>query len=226
MKKLLVLLLALLVSSAMLAQGSRKSVNRNSFLAFQAGPSFPLGDFKSSDAKNENAGFAKTGYNIGLNYTYLLNAQAGLTAGVFYNRYPTKDVEFEIDMGDGTRTITMKMDNWQFYGITAGPALNFEVAKNINTGIRVMGGIANARTPEIKYDNSVMLYSDWGIGAVLQGGIDLRLGLGSNVYVVLNADYLYMNPQFQPTDFNDEQTEKVHQKISVLNTTAGIGIRF
>lgn len=226
MKKLLVLMLALLVSSAMLAQGSKSTVNKNSFLAFQAGPSFPMGDFKSDNSLNENAGFAKTGYNIGLNYTYLLHPQAGISAAVFYNRYPTKDVEFEIDMGDGTRTITMKMDNWQFYGITAGPVLNFELAKNISSGVRIMGGIANARTPVIEYDHSVMLHSDWGIGAVIQGGVDLRFGLGSHVYFVLNADYQYMNPAFQPTDYNDELTEKVHQKISVLQTTAGIGIRF
>lgn len=226
MKKLLVLMLALLVSSAMLAQGSRKSVNRNSFLAFHAGPSFPVGVFSSSYPSNDEAGFAKPGYTIGINYGKQFKSGAGIAATAFYNQYQTKDLVLTFDTGDGTNTVTLSMDQWYMYGAAGGPSLEFTPLKNMSTGMHVMVGLAGVRLPAFYYDDEEFTKADWGPSMVIQAGMDLKMNMGKTTFIFINGEYQYMRPQFSLLNVFSNESEKVYQKISVLHATAGIGFRF
>ncbi len=224
-------MLALLVSGALLAQDNGKAIKTTkSILAFHAGPSFPLGDFKSTNLDNEQAGFAKNGFTIDLNYGYRLSEYTGIAAAVFFNKYKAHNVEIEVDMGDELpQTIALEMDNWQFYGISAGPIFTFDLGNNIFTDLRLMGGIANAKTPTIVYDDYLAAKKDWGTAPVIQGGLSLRIGTGNSLFIFGNVDYTYMKPKFQIEyleGYEDEGPERIHQKISVLNVSGGIGFRF
>lgn len=226
MKKLLVLCLALLVSSVLTAQGSRNTVAKKSFLTFHAGPSFPLGDFSSSNPANDEAGLAKTGFTTGINYGYRINQGLGVEAAIFYNQYATNDVKMVIDLGDGTETLTMSAGAWKLYGLTLGPSLNFSPGKNMSAGIHVMGGFSSVRAPAFYLNNEMITDKDWGIGPVIQAGLNLKIDAGKQVFVFLATDYQYMRPEFNLIEIFTDESDKVYQKISVLQATAGIGFRF
>lgn len=226
MKKLLVLMLALLVSGALPAQGSKGAINRNSSLAFHAGPSFPMGVYSSSMPSTDEAGYAKTGINISMNYEYRFRNNAGIGGTVFYNQHSTRDMVLTFDFGEGTDTVTMTMDNWKMYGIALGPILNFVPAKNLTAGVHIMGGIANVQMPAFYYDNEEAVKSDWGISPVVQGGLSLKLDAGNQVFFFVNGEYQYLRPVFNMFDIWADESDKGYQKISVVNVTAGIGFRF
>ncbi|MBI3137917.1 MAG: hypothetical protein HYZ15_04965 [Sphingobacteriales bacterium] len=226
MKKMLVLILVLLVSGALPAQGSRKAFNRNSLLSLHAGPSFPMGVFSSSMPSTDEAGYARTGITVGMNYEYRFKNSAGIGGTVFYSQYNTRDLVLNFDFGEGTQTVTMTMDNWRMYGIALGPTLNFAPVKNVSAGVHIMGGIANVRMPAFYYDNEEAVKADWGISPVVQGGLDLKLDAGKQFFFFVNGEYQYMKPVFNMFDIWTDESDKGYQKIAVVNATAGIGFRF
>jgi hypothetical protein len=57
-----------------------------SLLFVSSGPSFPIGNFASTNSKDELAGFAKTGEEVVISYIYQLNQTFGLTAALFGQR--------------------------------------------------------------------------------------------------------------------------------------------
>jgi hypothetical protein len=163
MKKLLFLLIAALICTVVIAQGSKPEViERKSMLVFHRGPSFPAGDFVSHDVNMEDPGFAKTGVQFGLNYAYQFYNNAGITAAIFYNRFNLDKSDIEVHTGTG-----INADPWQFYGITAGPMLTFELTKKVLTGLRVMDGLCNVNSLAITYENDLIIKGDWKWAPVL-----------------------------------------------------------
>jgi hypothetical protein len=228
MKKLVLMAIALLVSGMLQAQEKYAKTEKKSFIALHAGPTFPVGDFNSNNTGNENAGFAKTGYTINLNYGYNFVPKAGITASVFYNSYKTH--QFSTAFLDGnTQAINLDIDHWKFYGLSAGPMLTFDLRKNIYSDIKVMGGIVNANSPKVTYNGVVMAEDDWSWAPAFQGGINVRIGTGSNLFVFGNADFMYMKPKFSYKYTNENQqlvNEDIKQKISAVNVSAGVGFNF
>ncbi len=219
MKKLLLIFVALLVSGAMMAQGSKGKMTPKSFLAFHGGPSFTIGDFNSTDENNEKAGFAKTGLNLNLNYGYLFNKNIGITAAGFYNRY-NLDKGFLHDL-PGT-----DLDHWQFYGLSVGPMFSHAINDKMAVDLRIMGGVANANTPRFTFDGELLIKEDWKMAFMFQGGLDLRINTGGNVFIFTNADYMGMQPEFKIEDITGTEVDRRHQTISVINVTGGVGIKF
>ncbi len=220
MKKVLVLMLVLLVSGAMLAQESKQTGITKSTLAFHAGLSFSMGDFKSSDFENVEAGFAKTGFTINLNYAYQFHKSAGIAASVFYNKYKLNQEKINEMFSD------VEADHWQYYGITAGPMLTFELNKSVFTDLRLMGGMANVNSPRAEEDGEIVLDEEWAWAPVLQGGINLRIDAGKNFFVFTSLDYQYTKPKFEIEPIVGVIEDRVHQKVSVLNASGGIGFKF
>ena len=226
MKKLLFLITALLLGGAAGAQGTVAKKEMRSLLTFQAGPSFPVGDFSSKSFDNEQAGFAKTGVALNLTYAYQFQQPLGVTGAVFYNRNNTKKT-ITVAMEEGP-DVALHLDHWQFYGISAGPMLSFELAPQLFTDLRVMGGIANANSPEITYEGMQIAKEDWSVTPVLQGGLNLRYNTGQRFFVYTGVDYLYLKPTFNYVyaDITEFPNQEIKQKISVLTISAGVGIRF
>ena len=232
MKKLLILVTALLVCGAIQAQGSKEKISTKSFLAFHAGPSLAVGDFNSKNYDNADAGFAKTGFTLNLSYGYQLEENFGLMASVIYNNSKLDNVaiqkamEAALEASPGSLN-GLKLDHWQWYGLTVGPALMQKLASDFYVDIRVMTGIVNANSPAIKYQGQTLVSEDWSIGVPLQAGADLRIGIGKNAFLFANVDYLYMKPKFNENyNLGEIASETIKQKISVVNLTGGLGIRF
>jgi hypothetical protein len=236
MKKLLFLMIVLLVSGAIQAQGSIVKNETKSFLAFHAGPSFPVGDFGSTNLINSNntlsnrdAGFAKTGVNVNVTYGYKVLGNLGLTASAFYNSNKLDNAAIEKEMGLSEIGISgLKLDHWKWYGLTVGPMLTHNLTPNLTADLRVMGGMANANTPKIVFESVQLVKEDWALAPVFQAGLDLRIGVSSNMFLFTNVDYFYMKPKFKMESNIDNElvTETVKQKMTVINLTGGFEIRF
>lgn len=232
MKKLLFLVTMLAISLITIAQQNGKTGEPRSFLVLHAGPSLPVEDFHSSVFTNTDAGFAKTGFNINLSYGYQLAENLGLVANGFYNNNTLdnatiqRQMENEMNLNAG-ELAGLKLDHWKWYGLTIGPAMMHNLNPKLAVDVRVMGGIANANTPRIRFENEELVSEDWAVTGVFQAGADTRIVLGNNLFVILNAEYTYMKPKFHVTsNIQETVAELVKQKISVVNVTAGLGIRF
>jgi hypothetical protein len=241
MKKLLFLMIVLLISGAMQAQGSTEKTVTKSFLVLHAGPSFPIGDFGKTNLidngtnliYNGEAGFAKTGFNVNINYGYQFVKNLGLAASVFYNNNKLNNKAF-VDQLNGVvgeeviDATGLKLDHWKWYGLTVGPMINHELTKDLTIDLRVMGGVANVNSPKATFEGFEVAKEDWAIAPVFQTGLDMRIGVGKNMFIYTGVDYLYMKPKFTLEYTIDQEmtTETAKQKMSVLNVTGGFGIRF
>jgi opacity protein-like surface antigen len=229
MKKLLMMAFALLFSGTMLAQGSKVNEDNKSFIAFHGGPSFPIGDFSSRNFNNSNAGFAKTGFNINLDYAYLFTKSIGVTASLFVNKYDINDADLNVKPAGSEGFIPVNLDHWQFYGITAGPVYSINVGKNIFTDIKVMGGVVNANAPIIKLQGQKLTKEEWKVAGIFQAGAGLKFGVGKNIFIVTNANYMHLNPTFKYTYTEvvaGQTAEEFHQKMDIISVTAGVGYNF
>jgi len=221
MKKLLLIIVALLVSGAMMAQGSKGKMTTRSFLAFHGGPSFTVGAFGSRDVNNNDAGFAKTGFNLNLQYGYHFNKSAGLTGSVLYGRY-------NLDKASLLNATTpgVNADHWQFYGVAIGPMLTHEISNKVAADLRVMVGMANANTPKFTYEGLLAIKQDWQSALLFQGGMDLRFNLAGKAFIFTNADYVWMQPEFKIESPDGTVVDRRHQNIGVINLNGGVGFRF
>lgn len=120
----------------------------------------------------------------------------------------------------------VEADHWQYYGITAGPMLTFELNKSVFTDLRLMGGMANVNSPRAEEDGEIVLDEEWAWAPVLQGGINLRIDAGKNFFVFTSLDYQYTKPKFEIEPIVGVIEDRVHQKVSVLNASGGIGFKF
>lgn len=227
MKKLLLIMIVLLVSGAINAQGSKGKLTNKSFLAFHVGPSFPMGDFGSTNFDNQNAGFAKTGYSLNLTYGYKLVQNFGLTASLFYNNNGPDNAAIEKGVSGSIETdVFGKMNHWQWVGLTAGPMITQNLGSNVEMDLRIMGGVADANFPKVFHEDTIIVNQDWSFAAIFHTGLDLRIGIGNGMFIFTNLDYQYMKPKFNLVFPDESPTIRSEQKMSVLNLTGGLGIRF
>lgn len=235
MKKLLMMAIALLLSGALLAQGSKVKGEPKSFIAFHGGPSFPMGDFGNKDmANNANAGYAKTGFALNLAYGYEIKNNFGLTASLLYNKYNVDSKKIEFTDPESHQVIPVSLDHWQFYGVTAGPMYSFKAGDKVKADLKVMGGIVNANAPLIQVLSLNVTNDAWHTAAVLEAGVNFRIDMGKKVFIMTSADYLYLDPTFKYTYTTeiagqtgiDRIAQEFHQKMNIVNVTAGIGFKF
>ncbi len=216
-------LLVFLPVFAIAQDAQEKSPEKYQYLALHVGAGFPVGDFGSNNIDNEEAGFAKTGINVGLQYVYKLGKNLGLGAGAFYNFF---NAAKSVAIPDNGGTINVRLDHWQYYGLTLGPTVTLDLDDQVSLDLRAMAGIATANAPRVNYQGNAVLKEDWSSTPVMQGGANIRVKTNNaRLYIFANADFTYLNPDFTITTFDDSYTQKVKQRMSVLNLTGGVGFR-
>lgn len=230
MKKLLIFSLVLLVSAAMQAQEKNVKTAPQSFVAFNLGPSIPVGAFGSSSVDNLDAGFATTGYHLNLTYGHQFQRNTSLVVSALYNWNSIKQGGVTLKDDASNQTITLNMDHWQFYGLAAGPMVSLNLGKKVYTDFKIMIGAVNANSPKMSYQGMDITKENWNMAAMYQGGVAVRIDAGRHLFMAAGADYLYLRPTFK-YEFSDVIGEQIRsgkfqQKMSVVNITAGLGYRF
>jgi hypothetical protein len=137
MKKNLLVLLSLFALTQLQAQDlEEKSPARTlHYLSLQLGPSLPTGDFARKDINSDEAGFAKTGLALDLNYLYQFNENIGLTASAFFNINSLTIKKIR----ELTGVSTLKTDHWQSIGLVVGPAFSYAVSDKVNADLKNYG---------------------------------------------------------------------------------------
>jgi hypothetical protein len=240
MKKLLLLMMALLVSGVMMAQKAAVKKEARHFLALRGGPAIPVGEFGGSTIGQSNfiiadkgSGFAKTGFNIDVLYGYKIDNNFGITASLFYNNHGLKnkaiqsEMENYLDVPAGTLS-NMSLDHWQWYGISAGPMLMQKLSETVSVNVNVMGGVAYVNSPRIKVVEQFEIAEDWSTAALIRGGANFQFRLNDRLHLMAGADYMYMQPKFSlsATVGNETISETGKQNMAVVNLTAGIAFKF
>jgi hypothetical protein len=193
----------------------------NHYLSLQLGPSLPTGDFTRKNIENEEAGFAKTGLAVDLNYIYHFSENIGLAASAFFNINSLAIKKIR----ELTGVSTLKTDHWQSIGLVVGPAFSYPLSNRVKADLKIMGGITSANSPDVRTNGFLLADEDWVTAALLQTGLGLRVNLGQHAFFASNIDLRYINPRFEITVTGGEQ-EIRRQQLSTLNLTCGVGVRF
>jgi len=227
MKKVFVLVAALLVCFVVTAQEKKVAKKMNSFLSFNIGPSIPISDFASNNAGNENAGYAKTGVNLNLNYDCMFEKYAGISFNALYGSHKmdqkiVKDFTGE-DIPDADVT------HYQYVGLLAGPVFTGTLSPNANINFKLLGGVARTRSPEATYQGVVYAQQDWASSFAWRINTDVRFNITDKVFLMGDLSYTQMRPDFniiiEPNESNPQILHK-EMHVSTINLNAGIGIKF
>jgi hypothetical protein len=223
MKKIVLVLLPFFVLTQTNAQDEtdKQTQTKKSYLSLQLGPSLPTGDFARKDIDNDEAGFAKTGLALDLNYIYQFNENIGLAASAFFNINSLAIKKIR----ELTGVSTLKTDHWQSIGLAVGPAFSYPFNDKVRADLKIMGGIASANSPDVRTNGFLLADEDWVAAALFQTGCGIRVDLGKNAFFASNLDFRYINPRFEITLSSGGQ-EIRRQQMSTLNLTCGVGVRF
>lgn len=221
MKKLLLVLAAVLACAVAIAQGEGLIPDTKGFIYAAGGPAIPVGDFGADDIENEEAGLAKTGFTVNLHGAYYFTPNLGVKATGFYSRFAVEN--FSGITGD------LDMGHWQYYGLTIGPLLHVPLTYSIDLTLSAEVGMSNAGSPEVTFEGTELVKDDWAATLPLRGGAAFHYVLGQKSKIILGADYLYMKPKFSISAWSEDEGwtyRDTNQKMGVLNVFAGIGISF
>jgi opacity protein-like surface antigen len=217
MKKIFVVVAALLVCFAVTAQDKKVVKEKKSAISFNMGPAIPLGDFESTDETNVNAGFAKTGFNLNLNYDYMFVKNVGFTFNFLYGYHNLhKELLIDVNFSD--------LDHYQYIGFMFGPKFTGNISPKTDVNFRVLGGVGIANSPELVIAGETWMPGDWAssFGWKIDG--DVRFNMKKNVFLMLNLGYTQMRPEYELDILPPGEIVEMH--VSVLNINAGIGFKF
>lgn len=221
MKKIIGLM-AVLLLVFMSANAQNKDVqNGFFFLSITAGPSIPVSDFASKNFDNSQAGFAKTGVDVNLDFGYQLHQYFGIVSTFLYSNN-------SLDISDFSET-GISVDHWQYYGGLAGPMLTLPINEKAKVDFKLLAGITNVNFPTFKIDGTTVSNEEWSTSFAMQFGTDLRYNVQRNLYLITKLDYNFMKPNFNISVYDPDgghESTSGEQKISAVNFSAGLAINF
>ena len=226
MKKVLVLVTTLLVCFVVAAQQGKMPTKLNS-LSFNIGPSFPISDFASNNSGNLNAGYAKTGVNVDLNYDHMFTTNVGIAFNGLYGSHKmdhkiiTDFMEMEVTGAD--------ISHYQYVGLLAGPVFNVDLAPKTDINFKLLGGVSRASSPEATFLGETYAKKDWASSFTWRLAGDFDFQLTKKVFFVAGVSYTQMRPDFKVVILpNDPATEtlRMEMHVNTLNLNAGVGFKF
>ncbi len=243
MKAKYISLVAFLFGIALTLQAEDKAKN---YLGFLAGSSFATGDFSSTGTGtlnnwNNSAGFAKTGFNVGVEGAYYFGANLGVVGTINFSdhgRFVAGDVQklgdsftdaFAVD--ESTVKTTGRYRSLTFM---AGPQLSFPF-RTLTIDIRAMGGLLTSlSTPEItvlledQTDATFTQKSSTTSAFGWMAGAGLRYALTDKLGLMFRADYISSDGvKIENTNrANNAGRLVTKQPMSWVNTTIGIAYSF
>lgn len=218
MKKILFSFLSLIVFGAMVfAQESKTEIVQRNFLIVSAGPSFPFGDFSSTDLNNTKAGMARTGFTIDLKYGHQFDEVLGLALGAVYGRH---DVD-KAFISDGSG---VSIRPWEYFGILAGPMATATLSEKTSFDLSVLSGVSFVTSPEGKLNGEVVAQKDNSTTVPLKLAGDFRFRFNTSGYLLGGVNYTYMRPKFNVTTTSGNVS--FHQNMNMVGVNVGIGFSF
>lgn len=210
MKKLLYLAMAMLLSLMVSAQDQKTKTTQKGYLGFSAGVGLPVGAFASTNTTD--GGMATTGFQATLHGGYAIVPRFGIGANIFYATYGLNTEMFNSTL--------VKLDHWQYYGITVGPYVSLVKTPKTELAIKAGFGLSTANAPVLTLENA-STNDTWATAFTAQWGADLKYQVSRDMFLMLNAEYTGMRPTFK-----DATLGEYRQNIYAVHIGAGVGFRF
>jgi hypothetical protein len=215
MKKVMILLaIALLPALQLLSQDAKPKTDKPAFLILNGGVSLPIGDFASNDINNEQAGLAKTGFNLNLQGGYHFTKSIGVTAvGVYGSN--------GVDKSSLHNVPNVEAGDWGYWGVLVGPMYTYNISPKTMFDLSAMTGFMRAHTPSIGITNVSEVKEEKATAMPLRFDGSFRFRVGSNIQIFTGCNFMFVKPTFKP-----EGTKEYSQKMQTMNFNAGIGLGF
>lgn len=192
MRKFIIILSLVVLSATVFAQSS----DRKGFIGIALGPAIPIGDFADNSLSNDNAGFAKNGFNFSpVNFGYKFGQYLGISASWFGASYSV-DVS-EVDA------------LWSYGGLMAGPMLSFPINEKLDFDLKGMIGFVSATSDLDEYEEND------GTGVAFDMGASFRYNFTEKWCLLINGDYFISNPKL----------DEGNQKMASINISLGFAYR-
>lgn len=238
MKKLLLFIVLIISNNILSAQSERH------YVAFSAGPSFPLSDFSKTDLLDSASGFAKTGLFLKMTYAYKISHNFGIQAKVVFNtnNYDTEAMKTQLDQQfpDYPASINSARP-WNSGGLYASPFLRIPLDDRFVWEIKGTIGLSGAYSPQLSI-KSAELPNGHKLDYYRESAKAFGFGYGfgtsfyyklSKYLIFLNADYYSSQMKFKevngwgyPSDEFPDGKEfliDIDQNISTYSISIGIG---
>jgi Outer membrane protein beta-barrel domain len=228
MKKVFVLVAALLVCFVVTAQVNRVPQKKSSSFSFNIGPSIPVSDFASTNyPDNDGAGYAITGVNLNVNYDYMFERYIGITFDLFYGSHKLKNQIVEDYTGDYIPNVDIS--HYEYVGLLGGPVLTGTLSPKANINFKLLGGIGRSRSPGMDWKGEIYVKEDWATAFAWRINSDVRFTIADNLFLMFDVSYTQTRPEYGiiigPHESQPENLQKeIH--VSTINLNAGVGIRF
>ncbi len=210
------------------------------YIIISGGLTKPLADFADNDFDNSDAGFATNGYNIGFELGHFFNPWFGIGGSFKFNNSgfdsqrfnDTLSVRFEnkADMD----TIYLYSGDYNLHNFLAGPYGKIDLGSHFSIFGNAFIGVLSTFRPDQtlfykKYSepDPVNLYSAGKLAAAFAwnfgGGILVKVSDGFGI--VLKADYIASNPEFEVFDYETLLIVKEVQAVRYVNFNIGLTLR-
>lgn len=235
--KNLIIAVFLFGSVNLLAQSNRQ------YVSISAGPAFPMNDFAKAKLTDTTSGFAKTGINIKLIYSYKITHNFGLQAhfNFYSNNIDIQAIKNEaIDLIPNYSFSIESSQAWSTGGVYASPFLRFPITEKLTWEVKGDIGITGAYSPQFtirgtnldtQEKTEYFRNSDKAFGLGIGGGTSILYQL-RKYKICLNFDYLYSNLKFKEisgwgwtSPSNPDGTPyniSAKRKISVASVSIGL----
>jgi hypothetical protein len=232
--------LILLNASALLAQGNK------TVIGICGGISTPTGVFSKTDLGdygnwNNNTGFAKPGFNIGLEGAYYVLPKIGIGGVLNFSDHGKLNHNDARQLGDSytdafavNYTTVTTSKRYQTLNVLVGPYFSFPYHK-LTLDIRLLGGWTKSiSTPEISVqlenDQSNVFTQKSSTASAFgwQVGIGLRYAFTEKISLSIRGDYFYSNGiKINNENRNNSAGRLVtNQTLSWVNTSVGLAFIF
>lgn len=242
------LLLVFLLSTSL--QSIAQTYNeRSALLEIGYGVAIPFGKFESIDVTDSASGYATSGTNLNVLFTYMVNKKIGISAMISssVNRLNESGVKSKFNIyaknfGAECFISDIQMAKWNTTAYMIG-AQYIQPLQKAAFNVQLLGGYSRSEFPEV----NAVVYKDTTINAITVDqfaesvassfcfniGAGLKYNVSEIMCINVNANYFSSYPKY-----DDITTESVyagtktaehygyHQRISLLNLTAGLGFRF
>jgi hypothetical protein len=239
MQKNIILVYCLILSYSAFSQENAVPLDKNSYLGISIGSSIPLNDFKSTEGKNTNAGFAKSGKKYDFFWGKdLKNCHWGVTALLRLHTNPIDKSALSAIAKTAYPSFEYNISSkdWKLCTLMAGAYYRIPVSRKMTLMPKAMIGIAYIDLPEtnVVANNNVgnIATSFTESSHKVTPNYLFSLGLKSNLFkqivLVSNFDILGAFPTFTDvkTTYGNGTLITRSKSPSFLTFNYGIGIGF
>jgi hypothetical protein len=231
-KNATLILLAFSLTFNVVSQEKKNQIN------FSIGPSFAIGNFGEESTSIENSGSAVIGVNLYLYYGHKFTRNIGVGIKWFGNSnlFETNKFLSDLDEQKGGSWST-KPSYWGLGGFLAGMTGHIPTREKIVVDFRILIGYPVLSSPESKFTDESRSNIWINMESSSARGFGYNIGTGFSYFfhpkwcVNINLDYIGANFRFQNINLYDsngslDYFHDLKQRVSLINSTIGIGFNF